>query len=472
MSIAVILSPSQIATWRGEGDGRRAWAHRYIAKRKGPDKASAALGTAVHAQCERYLRGEGFDYSTVFTKKAAEIAQRGTHLLPAPCTPGMRVENRPIGASPVDDKNFRFTDVHGVTWQGRMDVTVEDSIVVPGLWGGAPAVLDHKTSSNVEKYALIAEDLHTDPAAVIYAYYLMGMYQSSMVDLQWIYYQTKGKQLTLPVRQRVYSPRVVDEFGKLSDVGLAVRHVLQMVRDPLEIPPCEGTQPRGSGEYGDPCNAYGGCPYKEFCPDVFDRFGLPITAGVSMNGTAAGQALMQQIAQDASIAAPPPDPYLAYAAWRTGVPASAVPPGYEALEARYLASLPPPVVALKELAPFALPLGITNAPPGYVPAPFLWEGKPVEPGAITEGGKLSAFGEKIMASLPPTINPPGEFQAAPTVEERSAVLVPAEKAPGKRTRRTKAEMAAARAESGAPTDTHAAIYEELSDLFARLAVIS
>lgn len=155
-----------------------------------------------------------------------------------------------------------------------------------------------------------------------------------------------------------------------------------------------------------------------------------------LNGTTEGNARMAQLELSA-----PPDPYALYAVWRATAPAAPSAPGYEAFEARFqseavaklqaLVPPPPPVVA----APVALPAGIDNAPADFVARPFL----------------LAGMATPV---APPAINPP-EYQPAPTLEERAAVLAPT--APGgpihatmtatkKRVRRTNEEIAAAKAQ--------------------------
>ncbi len=437
-AVAVVLSPSQIKTYLA---GNRRWVGEYIAKWPRSSNASADLGSAVHYQLERHLRGEGMDYSTPYKKRAAEIALLGVPLLPPPLTPGMRVENRLVG-TPTDaphDKYFSFQMSNDIVYRGTMDVSVPDSIVVPGLWGGAPACVDHKTSGNISAYSLTEDDLNTDVQAVIYAYRLMSMYQSPVADLAWNYLPTKAKT-AVTRRMRVYSPRVVDEFGRIHAHGTEMSSAYYSRPDPLDLPPCRDNA--GSGEKDDPCEAYGGCPHKAHCTDVFSPMGFAIprsypskeTHMTQLNGTTEGNARMAALEASA-----PPDPYALYAVWRATAPAAPSAPGYEAFEARFqseavaklqaLVPPPPPVVA----APVALPAGIDNAPADFVARPFL----------------LAGMATPV---APPAINPP-EYQPAPTLEERAAVLTPTVKEPGaaaaaakKRVRRTNEEIAAAKAQ--------------------------
>ncbi len=460
MARVTVVSPTQINTWIGDGDGRRKWAWQYIAKKPKKPSASADLGNAVHAQEERYLRGEGFDFSTPYKKRAAEIALLGVHLLPQPCTPGMRVENRPIGAPPggPDDKDFRFEDSKGIVWRGRMDVTVPDSIVVPGLWGGAPACVDHKTSSNIAKYSLRDEDLHTDPQGVIYAYYLMSLYRSPVADLQWNYLPTKGPKVAQPRRLRVYSPRVVAEFGRIREHGSAIAATHREVTNPLQLPPCEGKAARGSDRPGDPCAAYGGCPFKEFCTDVFTPMGFVIDRQQvtvpsapqenfnmnAPNGTPQGYATMAAL-QGQPVAQTPEQQYAAWqASQQPPAPAPAVDPAFLAWQASQQQPAPtaPP-------APEPIPAWATSTVP-YTGAPVQTAAAPQQfAQTATINGYTSAsipIQQGSFSVAPPTINDPASFQPPPTLDQRAvAALAPTGAAKKTRTRRTAEQIAADKA---------------------------
>ncbi len=447
-AVVTVVSPTQINTWLGEGDGRRKWAMKYIAKKPEKPKPSADFGTAVHWQNERYLRGEGFDFSTPYKKKAAEVALLGVHLLPPPMTPGMRIENRLIGAPPGEDKDFNFEDSNGIIWRGRMDVTVPDSIVVPGLWGGAPAIVDHKTSSNIAKYALTDEALHTDPQGVIYAYYLMSMYRSPVADLQWNYLPTKGPKVAQPRRLRVYSPRVVEQFARLREHGSAIAATHLRVTNPLtDLPPCEGKAPRGSDLVGDPCGAYGGCSFKEFCTDVFNALGQPISQGVYMNtpnGTPQGYATMAalqgQPVPQVQAPAQPAD-FAAYQAWQAQQTAQAAPPP---------AAEPLPTWATSPVDPMR-----TQQQSAYVPttaaAPQAFAGQFAQTATVNGYAPMPNAQPAPYGAMPaaaPAINDPASFQQPPTLAERAATaLAPTGTAAPKATRkrRTNDEIAAAKA---------------------------
>ncbi len=429
MAQAIVLSPSQIGTWL---KGRRLWAFQYILKIKSPETVGQARGTDVHEQTERHLWGEGFDFSTEYRKESAEIAMLGVHLLPRPRTPGMRIEGYPVeGTRPKTsardpNRDFRFPIGEGgrtIIYRGRMDVTVPDSAAVPGLWGGAPACVDHKSSSNIAEYALRAEDLHTDPQGVIYAYYLMCLYRSPIADLQWNYLPTRGPKVAEPRRLRVYSPRVVEEFQKLHAHGLEISATYRSVTNPLDLPPCN--EHAGSGNKKlDPCMAYGGCPFKDRCTDVFDRMGFPINrqqvqGGFSMNapnGTPQGFATMAALQ---GIPCPPGADPAQFAAFLT-TPQGAVWASQQAPVA------PPPV------QPWTPPVAVAEPIPAWAlsPVPYTGTQQPAPYGAMpAQTGPIN----------------PVEFQPPPTLEQRSAdALAPTATEEKKtRNRRTNAEIAAA-----------------------------
>ncbi len=116
LQVARPVSPSQISTFI---ECQRKWAWRHIAKIVLPAHKSAALGTDTHTQLEEYLKtGKTFDY----TKPSGYIAQSAVHLLPPPMTKGLELE-----------KHFTFKSKTGVTYHGYMDVSGPDSSVFPDM---------------------------------------------------------------------------------------------------------------------------------------------------------------------------------------------------------------------------------------------------------------------------------------------------------------------------------------------------
>ncbi len=349
------VSASQIETY---SSCQRKWAWRAIAKIEVPPHASAAKGSLIHKQFERYLRGESLDYSTPSLREAAERAMPGIANLPPPATPGLLVEH-----------GFSFETSRGIVFRGFVDLVVPDSASVPGCEGGAPCVVDHKSTSSF-RWAKSTDVLMTDVQAMIYAYWAMSHFKVPVVDLVWNYVTTKGAAATERRHLRAVQSHVVEQFlGPIVATATELCATYEQQPKPLDLAPNLAA-----------CDAYGGCPYRALCTDLH-------------SGPLGHQDLFE------------PFPTLT-----KGSPMTM--DLFSRLES---------VKATEDAAP--LPAGITNAPADFVPRPFLM------PNAIP------------VAEPHVAINPP-EWQPPPTPEQRAAATVTAEAVPAKRTRRTKAQMAA------------------------------
>ncbi len=360
------VSASQIETFKA---CKRKWAHRAIDKVEAPPHASAATGTLIHSQFERYLKGESLDYSTPALRNAAERAVPGIVNLPPPLSPGMRVEAA-----------FSFETHGGILFRGFIDVIVPDSIVVPGLAGGAPCVIDHKSTSSFN-WAKTPASLATDTQAMIYAYEAMRTYKATTVDLLWNYVATKTAPATRRVHLRVVRDHVVEQFlGPIAAVARDINATYELKPRVLDLPPSL-----------DQCDAYGGCPYKALCTDLHSG---PLGHLTPEESTAAAEMFPQP--KDAPMT-------------QSGVDLFAKLENANAKE---------------EAAP--MPVGITNAPADWTAPSF-----------------LTAPAASMFPPAMPTvaINPP-EWQPPPTPEQRAAAATEAPPPAAKRARRTKAQMAA------------------------------
>ncbi len=367
------VSASQIETFTS---CQRKWGWRALDKIEAPTHASAAKGTLIHSQFEKYLKGESLDYSTPALREAAERAMPGIVNLPAPLTEGMEVE-----------KAFSFQTERGIVFRGFMDVVVPHAHLVPGLTGDNPCVIDHKSTSSF-RYAKTPETLSTDTQAMLYAYEAMRTYRSPVVDLLWNYVQTKGAAATQRVHLRVVSEHVAAQFlGPISASAMQIATVYAQHPKVLDLPPSR-----------DACDAYGGCPYKYLCTDL----------------TTAGP-FKEETNMTSSV-----DLFSRISAANAKEDAAEVP-------------------------------GITNAPVGWVAPSFLLPSNqqvstPVAQVVANLAANPELYGPTSLfpPPMPVTvaINPP-EWQPPPTVAERAAAAVQVlEETKPKRTRRTKAEMAA------------------------------
>lgn len=235
-----LISASQISLFR---ECARKWAWRYIAKIQTPQHPSAALGTEVDdTQLQPYLRdGKPFDY----TRDSGYIAAAGLAFLPKPMTPGLEVQKYFYLPSPASGGKFAY--------QGYMDLWLPDSSLVPDMPGGAPFVGDFKTTSDL-KWAKSVAALSTDVQAMLYATDALFETGSDVVDLSWMYFQTRGPRKTKRTYLRVTSEHVIEQFKAIENTALELFDAKTNVTDPLSLPPSPSQ-----------CEAYGGCPFRDKC---------------------------------------------------------------------------------------------------------------------------------------------------------------------------------------------------------------
>ena len=220
------VSPSQIGTFR---DCPRKWYLETVIGLRQPETESQRLGTEVHLVLEQLIHDEQPQAS----QRAVEIALAGQHLLPAqgtPCTTEVEFVLRdPRVALPL----YGFKD-----------------LVTPEY------VADHKTTSNISKYAKSEYQWQTDPQAVIYSAHELSIGRPK--DFRVNYYQTRGRRQSDFVQIRMSKESV--DFG-MQLIGENVSHMVSYATLP------ESDVPFGpNGDMTtDSCEKYGGCHLKMRC---------------------------------------------------------------------------------------------------------------------------------------------------------------------------------------------------------------
>ncbi|HXB28081.1 MAG TPA: PD-(D/E)XK nuclease family protein [Gemmatimonadaceae bacterium] len=223
------LSASQIQTFT---ECQRKWAWRVLDGVEEPPNKAAELGGQVHAELEKYLRGESID----FTTELGYIAASGLQHLPAPGTPGLLIE-----------QEFHFEGPSGHTYLGYKDLEE------PGI------VTDHKTTSDL-RWQKTEDELRLDIQATLYAVdYFRKHPEEPHVGLRWVYYQTKNTRKSAVTHIRVSQAEVWQRF-------LAIEQIAEQMD--------AATQPKENGEPVraldlppniNHCSAYGGCPHQGRC---------------------------------------------------------------------------------------------------------------------------------------------------------------------------------------------------------------
>lgn len=229
---------------------QRKWAWRYIGKISSPQHASAALGTDTHEQLEGYLmHGKAID----FTRPSGDILQSGLHLFPSPGTVGMRGEGE-----------FHFlSERTGFIYMGKKDVELPPGQpqVQLDFDGLCPIVLDLKTTASISSYAKSKDDLLFDPQSAMYGFDAMTRYETSSVDLGWIYCQTKGTKKSKPVTLRLgleHATKCFDAVESITETMFRAREAAKQFEHASDFIRTLPANPSA-------CSAYGGCPYQPLC---------------------------------------------------------------------------------------------------------------------------------------------------------------------------------------------------------------
>lgn len=233
----------------------RAFGWRYVAGIKTPTHPAAALGTEVDdTQLQPFLRdGRPIDFS----RDSGHIAASALAFLPPPKHPGLEVQKHFVIPSPT-----WHGDTHsGIGLQGYVDLWLPQGGLplpenVPPTHDGIapPIVADFKTTVDIGKWAKSPTTLSTDVQAMIYAFWAMYATRKPVVDLVWIYMQTRGARKASRKHLRVTAQHVADQIVKINDRALRADEIVRTVADPLQLTPNPAQ-----------CDAYGGCPYRNLC---------------------------------------------------------------------------------------------------------------------------------------------------------------------------------------------------------------
>jgi hypothetical protein len=197
------------------------------------------LGSAVHAVLEHYLStGE----SIRPTGRPAVLAAQLVPLLPD-FSPFFSVEQK----FQLETENF--------DWIGYIDLFVPGTI---------PTVYDHKTTSDIAKYAKTVELLTTDPQALLYAAAattVLAPANSAAARCVWNYVQTGGRTGRGAGRTKRVELTILrdDALRAIEGFDAEVAHYL--------VPGFEKDEATKAAYLQNPaaCGMYGGCPHRAEC---------------------------------------------------------------------------------------------------------------------------------------------------------------------------------------------------------------
>jgi len=232
-----ILSPSQINTFR---ECQRKWGYEQILKKEKTSNRSAMLGTDCHALLEDYMETGELDQTRTFRQDdklyLAEIVAPGLVHLPKPGTPGLELEQHFVARSTAT----------GIRYQGLKDLCLPSQALV----------LDHKTTSDIGKWAKTEGALATDVQAQIYAKQTLDLLRVHDVELRWVYYQTKRPYQSKRVSLRVVQAHADEQFSLIEETS---KEMVELRRNVL------GPSIDGLPANERMCHAYGGCPFISIC---------------------------------------------------------------------------------------------------------------------------------------------------------------------------------------------------------------
>ena len=271
-------SASQITTFR---DCRRMWWFQSIMGLPTPQRASAALGEAVHAQLEKYLD----DGTLPDESQAGKIAKAGLPLNPKPGTVWTEVSMSGKGRDRKDVPDDEVPVPGGMPRLIIAGMPINGYIDVLDVSANKPVVLDHKTTSSLD-WAKTKDDLVEDVQMTIYGSYALDVCASMGVDADvveagHIVYLTKGLPFAQRTTVNLTREHLASERKKIAETIEEMKETAKATT-PAAVP----------GE-ASVCNKYGGCHFKDKCSalgmlsgvdtSIFSRFSTPTSNPVPVS---------------------------------------------------------------------------------------------------------------------------------------------------------------------------------------------
>jgi len=255
----------------------RRWWFKYVLKNPEPQQESMQLGEALHKRNEDYLK-TGLvtelgmplgNYSEEHVIKSFHLFEKGRPWLDK----NLKNTANPLaraswvrGVEMSLPKGFTVAGV-GISPMSKCDVVVDDA-------GGAPGIVDWKTTSNISKYGKTPGGLASDTQMLLYARAFFP--EGESVRLVHGQYETKGTP-KFQVAEVVVSKEAIDKRLREFIVPLVER-----MKATYRVPAARDVKPNR--------NACFRCPHKGICPSekvnplmgIFDKFKAanPTTAPV------------------------------------------------------------------------------------------------------------------------------------------------------------------------------------------------
>ena len=213
----------------------RKWYYTYMLGRRGKTTEAMLRGTKVHAVLEEYLLN---GTTPSGRSQVVKIASPGIDLLPARNPSKQRVE------APLED--FKIPNLP-VPFKGFIDLL--------DLTDGVH-ILDHKTTSNLERWTKTEEELAVNTQLIIYARHVLEHYpDAEEARVTHVYYRTKtpygAKRVSVLLKRE-------DVYSRFDEILVTVKEMLEAATNSIEATAKE------SGfcfAYGKRCDHYNNCHY-------------------------------------------------------------------------------------------------------------------------------------------------------------------------------------------------------------------
>lgn len=230
------ISPSQLSE---AADCLRKWGYKSIEGIQPEAAASAQFGTDTHLYLERYYRTFGAELPDV-NQKPGLAAMAGLAIIPQP---------RPLSPKwPGPEFKFEFM-LGAVRYKGTIDLMYVDEEDE-----NCAVILDHKTSSDPQRWGKTSEDLASDYQRVIYSVAALRHFDTDKSRARWVYYRSRPPYEAFEVP---FGPESADatliRFEKIHATSVELVKLRAKYRA-SDLPKNEAS-----------CEKYGGCPFKARC---------------------------------------------------------------------------------------------------------------------------------------------------------------------------------------------------------------
>jgi hypothetical protein len=220
----------------------------------------SALGGALHLTAERWYESHFWHAPLAPAQRPdwdwfpGQVLASGKHLLPEPSKIERVIIEQAIGDVPLPKRERRHErdpdtaiSVGGVLWAGYMDLEAHGRTELERLGMVAPdgvAIIDYKTTSKVEEYALTRAELLTDPQAALYAIVACKKLGLRSVPERWVYFESKKRRRALAIDVTAELSRAEDVMGPCADLA----RELDMITRSEDAP----QNPLACNKYGNP----------------------------------------------------------------------------------------------------------------------------------------------------------------------------------------------------------------------------